>query len=197
MDCAELYTIPDYGLLVNRLNAHGGGAGAPYGQLPTHRWLHMAVTFQQTGVEPTTQLPTGLFTLYVEGQFKQHFNVSHSTSVYGAPVLAGEGDGNFGAPVVGSFVNFRMYNTALNDSQISALALSDYPQAPSSTSPSSFPTPSSSPAVSSSPTPSSSAFSSSSPFLVVRRQFFHYPLIVCQQQPSAQQQCPAEQLHTA
>ena len=53
-------------------------------------------------------------------------NVGHTSSTYGAPVLAGEGD-NSASPIIGSFINFRQYTQALTQTQIAALYTSDAP----------------------------------------------------------------------
>ena len=127
VDCAELYTIPAYGLLVTRLNQNGQGQGAN-APIPTGTWTHLAVTYEETAVSPTTQLSSGLFTTYINGVIKQQYPQTHTVTQYGAPVIAGDGDS--GNPVQGSFINLRMYTRALTAVQVAQIRASDYPQAP-------------------------------------------------------------------
>ena len=118
VDCAELYYDSVYQILVTRLNNQGAGNGLHY-PIAAQKWTHMAVTYSQSGQ---------LLNVYINGVAAiSNFAVSHSTSVYGAPVIGGEGDSNANNPVQAAFTNFRQYTTVLTQPQIAALATTDAP----------------------------------------------------------------------
>ena len=116
VDCIDLRYDYYIGLLVGRINNNGNGQGIGQ-RLPTQTWFHLCATYNAA---------TTFFMSFFNGQVVNNFNVPHSTSTYGAPVLAGWGLDQ-SSPVVGSFVNFRQYNVALTQAQIQALAVTDYP----------------------------------------------------------------------
>ena len=116
VDCIDLRYDSTYGLLVGRLNANGNGQGTAM-RLSATTWTHICATYSSAAQ---------VFTSYVNGHAVNNFYVPHSTSTYGAPVLAGAGTDQT-APTIGSFINFRQYNVALTQAQIAQLSVTDYP----------------------------------------------------------------------
>ena len=122
VDCIDLRYDSAYGIMVGQLNANGGGQGVGH-TLPASQWFHLAVTYSAAGT----------LTSYVNGAVVNQVGVSHSTSTYGAPTLAGLGLDQSG-PVTASFINFRQYNVALTQAQVQQLTITDAPgYVPSST----------------------------------------------------------------
>ena len=116
VDCIDLRYDSAYGIIAIRLNIGGGGAGIPK-SLPTGAWLHLCATYSSTAQ---------LFAVYVNGASVFSFNLPHSASSYGAPALAGWGTDQ-SLPTVGSFINFRQFDSALTAQQVAQLNVSDYP----------------------------------------------------------------------
>ena len=116
VDCIEVWHDANYGVLAARINQGGLGVGTQF-VIPGGQWFHVCATYS-----PSAQL----LVLYYNGNNVGQVTVSHSTSTYGAPVLAGQADDST-AVVQGSFVNFRYYQAALTADQVASLTVTDKP----------------------------------------------------------------------
>ena len=114
VDCVELYYYSPYSLLVVALNANAGHAISL--SLSVGTWYHFCVVYSSSSATLLT---------YVNGNEMDSYTVSHTTSNYGAPIIPGYGD-----PI--SFLNWRLYNSAISAQQVASLYASDAPGSGSS-----------------------------------------------------------------
>jgi hypothetical protein len=86
--------------------------------LALRTWFHTCLSYQNN---------TQLMTLYYNGNNVANGTVPRASSLYGTPMLGG--DGNFAQthPTIGSFQNWRSYATVLSDADVEGVALVDTP----------------------------------------------------------------------
>lgn len=119
VDCLELWysTNPDINVRIN-----GAVSTDSYGvTLGLHNWYHICVAYMFTS---TSQVWT-----YLDGALLATQTMTHQTSNYGSPVLAGEGgaDDYQGFPTVGLFANWRTYNITISAATVAAIYEADTP----------------------------------------------------------------------
>ena len=113
VDCVQLWYDATYHIMAARLNVGGAGVGAMV-SIQESEWFHLCTSYSTASQQ---------LVMYYNGAEVGRVTVAHSTASYGAPVLGGGAD----APVVGFFVNFRVYSSALTSLQVATLNSTDYP----------------------------------------------------------------------
>ena len=120
VDCLRLYLNAQYGLLVGQVNTAGNGLGSSAVTIPLAQWNSLCITYQ---------LSTTTLSIYLNGQQVATGARPHVQNSYAAPLLAGDGPEDTTAPTTASFLNWRVYNVALTQAQVLAIAAADQPTA--------------------------------------------------------------------
>jgi hypothetical protein len=118
-DCGIVRYDSIYDVLVFEINNGGPGDGVVQA-LPNYQWFHLCVTYQAS---------SSTLSGYYNGVPLVVVTAPHATMSTGVPVIGGDSGPNTGPTysVVGSFVNFKVYNELLSASQVAALAAADTP----------------------------------------------------------------------